>query len=123
MALAARRDRPSQRGSVCHRAACEAAAADLSDPVPGPPFTRVTQVRQPDDHRQASCCMLKPGVDLSQPPSPVRVILRRQPASVLRYQTKMNWSAATAGDARGPKPPNWTEIRTGEDRPRYLGLS
>jgi hypothetical protein len=64
-AHAARRNRPPQRGRVRHRAAREAAAADLSNPVPGPPLTCTTQVRQPHNHRQARYCTLKPGADLS----------------------------------------------------------
>lgn len=100
-----RRDRPPQRCSVRHRAARDAAAADLGNPVPGPPITRAAQARQPDNHRHVGRCALKPGVDLSQPPSPVRVILRRHPASVLRHQAKMHSSAAMAGIPAGPSHP------------------
>ena len=82
---AASRDRPPQRGSMCHRAVHDTAAAYLGDPVPGMALTRTVQARERDYHREAGRRAVNSGRNLFQPACPVRVIFRRHTASVLHH--------------------------------------
>ncbi len=69
---------------ACAIALGDAATLDLGNPRPGLPLTSTAQARQPDYRRKASSSALNSGTDLSQPPRPVRVILRRHPPACSR---------------------------------------
>jgi hypothetical protein len=120
-AYAARCDRPPQRCGVCHRAAREAAAADLSNPVPGDP-------RSPAPCRSGSPTTT--GEPAAACSSPARISPRRPAQYESYFDVTPPVCSGTRPKATLPLP--WRgrpraqaaqPHRAGKDRPRCHALS